>query len=54
MKDKFKARIISEFIGLKSRIYSLIGVDDEQVTKAKGVNKKVRYKNLLVFCLIKS
>ena len=40
IKDEFKGRIISEFIGLKSKMYSLISVDDEEVTKAKGVNKK--------------
>ena len=25
-------------------MYSLIGVDDEEVTKAKGVNKKIKHK----------
>ena len=35
MRDEFKGKIISEFI-----VYSLISVDDEEVTKAKGVNKK--------------
>ena len=40
MKNKFKGRIISEFIGLKSKIYSLISVDDEEVTKGRGGNKK--------------
>ena len=40
MKDEFKRKIISEFVGLKSNMYSLISVDDEELTKAKGVNKK--------------
>ena len=40
VKDKIKRKIISEFVGLKSKIYSLISVDDEEVIKAKGVNKK--------------
>ena len=35
MKDEFKGRITSEFLGLKSNMYSLIDVDDEEVTKAK-------------------
>ena len=32
--DKFKGKIISEFIGLKSKMYSLITVDNEEVKKA--------------------
>ena len=40
MKDEFKGQIISEFVGLKSEMYSLISVDDKEVSKAKGVNKK--------------
>ena len=38
MKVEFKERISSEFIGLKSKMYSLNSVEDEEVTKAKGVN----------------
>ena len=41
MNDEFKGRKITGFIGLKSKMYSLISVDDE-VTKAKGVNKKIK------------
>ena len=47
MKDEFKGVPISEFIGLKSKIYSLISVDDEEVSKAKGVNKKIRNKEFV-------
>ena len=43
MKE-FKEKIISEFVGLKSKMYSLIDVDDEEVTKAKGLNKKIKHK----------
>ena len=47
MKDEFKGRIIFEVIGLKSKIYSLIDLHDEEVTKAKGVNKKIRQKEFV-------
>ena len=47
MKDGFKRGIVSEFIGLKSKIYSLSSVDDEEVTKAKGVNKKIRHEEFV-------
>ena len=53
MKDEYKGKIIREFVGLKSKLYSLISVDNEELTKAKGVNKKIRHKEFLMFCLIK-
>ena len=45
MKDEFKGKIISEIVELKSKMYSLIPVDDKEVKKAKGVNKNVVEKN---------
>ena len=41
MNNEFKGQIISEFVGLKSKMYSLISVDDKEVSKgkSKGVNK---------------
>ena len=38
---------INELIGLKSKMYSLIGVDDEEVTKAKKLNKNKRHKEFV-------
>ena len=44
MKDEFNGVKIVEFVGLKNKMYSLIGVDDREVNKAKGRNKKLRRK----------
>ena len=41
MEDEFKGKIISEFVGLKSKKYSLLVVDGEEVKKANGVDKNV-------------
>ena len=65
MKDKFKGKIISEFVGFKSsKMYSLIEVDNqiidkqiiEENKKAKGVYKeaaKNKRHNIMMSCLIK-
>ena len=47
MKYEFKGKITSEFVGLKSKMYSLISVDNEEVSKAKGVNKKMKHKEFV-------
>ena len=41
MKDEVKGKIISEFVGLKSKTYSLVTADNEKIKKAKGANKNV-------------
>ena len=43
MKDEFNAVKIMEFVGLKSKMYSLVNVDDGEINKAKGINKKLRH-----------
>ena len=47
MKYEFKGKTISEFAGLKSKMYSLISADNEEVTKTTGVNKKLRHKEFV-------
>ena len=40
VKDEFNGVKIIEFVGLKSKMYSLISADDREVNKAKVINKK--------------
>ena len=44
MKYELNGVKIVEFVGLKSKMYSLIASDDKEINKAKGVNKKIRNK----------
>ena len=41
MKDELNGSKIVEFVGLKSKMYSLISSDNKEVNKAKGVNKNL-------------
>ena len=43
MKDEMCGKVISEFLGSKSKMYSLITVDDLEKIRAKGVNTKLRH-----------
>ena len=43
MKDEFKAKMINEFIGLKSKMYSSIAVNVEKLKK-KMVSTKMLLK----------
>ena len=51
MKDEVKRKIISEFVGLKSKMYSVVIVNNEEIKKAKGVKnnvvKNIRHKEYL-------
>ena len=47
IKDEIRGKIISEFVGLKSKMYSLVSVDNKEVTKAKGINEKIRHKEFV-------
>ena len=43
MKDEFNGNKIDEFVGLKSKIYSLIS-NNMEINKAKGVHLKLKHK----------
>ena len=43
MNDEFNGAKIIGFIGLKSKMHSLISNDDKEINKAKGINKKLRH-----------
>ena len=42
MKDEIKDKIISEFVGLKSKVYSLTILNNKEIKRANGVNKNVK------------
>ena len=41
MKDEIKGTIFNEFVGLKTKMYSSVIVNNEEIKKAKVVNKNV-------------
>ena len=41
MKDEVNGKLICKFVALESRMYSLVIVNNEEIKKAKGVNKNV-------------
>ena len=44
MKDKLNGVKIKEFVGLKSKMDSLIACNDKEVNKGKGIKLKLRHK----------
>ena len=50
MKDEFGGVIIEEFVGLKSKMYSMKKIDGRECSTAKGVSIATefkKYKNVL-------
>ena len=43
MKDELSGDKIDEFVGLKSKMYSLITFSGKEIHKAKGINKNLRH-----------
>ena len=48
MKNEFDGVKIDEFVGLKSKMYSLIAYNYLEVNKAKGVNLVLRHNEYVV------
>ena len=44
MRDEMGGKVIFKFVGLKSKMYSLVTVDDKEKTKAKGLKNKMGLK----------
>ena len=50
MKDEFASVIVDEFVGLKSKMYSMKNVDGKESNTAKGINTATEFnefKNIL-------
>ena len=47
MKDEFNGIKIDEFVGLKSKMYSLLAYNDLEVNKAKGVKLVLKHDEYL-------
>ena len=53
MKDMSEGKIIDEFVGLKSKIYSIKNIDGEESNTAKRVNIETEFNEFKDTFLIK-
>ena len=53
MKDVCEGKIIDEFLGLKSKIYSMKNIDGKESNTAKGVDIATDFNDLKTFYLKK-
>ena len=45
MKDVSEGKIVDEFVGLKSKMYSMKNIDGKESNTAKGVNIATEFNN---------
>ena len=53
MKDEFGGVIVIEFVGLKSKMYSIKKIDGKEYNTAKGVSIATEFKKSKMFYLMK-
>ena len=53
MKDEYGGAIHDQFIGLKSKMYSIKKINSSESSTTKGVNIATEFNELKEFCLIK-
>ena len=47
MKEELIGEILDEFVGLKSKMHLFVTINDEEVRKAKGIDKKIKFKEFV-------
>ena len=52
MKDEFRGVIATEFVGLKSKMYSIKEIDGKETNTAKGVNVTTEFNEFKDVCFI--
>ena len=53
MKDESAGKIIGEFVGLKSKMYSMKNIDGKECNTAKGVNIVTEFNEFKKLCSTK-
>ena len=53
IKDEFGGIIVDEFVGLKSKMYSMKKIDGKEFNTAEGVSIATEFKNSKMFYLMK-
>lgn len=52
MKDEMAGKIIAEYVGLRSKMYSIISPSSQILKKAKGVSKATVKRTYVMKCIV--